>query len=180
MGKIKAFLQTADGEWDRKKIAKILRITSLALFLFVVLYVAAKFTLKLYGIGVIVTPSIEGSVVVYEKDFKLANMKNKIVLFLLPKETPYYKKHTNFLKYVRCEAGDKLMVQGLDYYCNDNLIGTAKTTDMDGKEVAQFVFNGQIPNGKYFVMGTHERSYDSRYWGFVDSNLIKGVGVWKL
>ncbi|EAL3751808.1 S26 family signal peptidase, partial [Campylobacter coli] len=42
----------------------------------------------------------------------------------------------------------------------------------------QFIFNGVIPKDKFFVMGTHPRSFDSRYWGFVDRKDIKGVSIW--
>ncbi len=31
-----------------------------------------------------------------------------------------------------------------------------------------------IPEGKYFVVGETERSYDSRYWGFVDASWVVG------
>jgi len=33
---------------------------------------------------------------------------------------------------------------------------------------------GVIPEGKYFVVGDTERSYDSRYWGLVDASWVVG------
>lgn len=47
-------------------------------------------------------------------------------------------------------------------------------------KVEQFIFNGVIPKDKFFVMGTHPRSFDSRYWGFVDRKDIKGVSIWAI
>jgi signal peptidase I len=35
-----------------------------------------------------------------------------------------------------------------------------------------------VPKGKYFMMGDNrDQSYDSRYWGYVDMNLIKGEAL---
>jgi len=35
-----------------------------------------------------------------------------------------------------------------------------------------------VPKGKYFMMGDNrDQSYDSRYWGYVDMNLIKGNAI---
>lgn len=180
MNKIKDFFKNFDKNYDRAKIIKILNTIALALVVFVVLYSLVLFIKKSFGIGIIKTPSIDASILIYNKSIDKTSLKDKIVFFLLPKQTPYFPQYSNFAKYVRCEGGDKLSVKNLQYFCNNKFIGVAKTKDKNGKSIEPFVYEGIIPEGQYFVMGTHERSYDSRYWGFVDYNLIKGVSVWKL
>ena len=44
--------------------------------------------------------------------------------------------------------------------------------DGEGKSLKPYVFNGVIPNNKYFVSGIHPKSWDSRYFGFIDKNRI--------
>lgn len=133
-----------------------------------------------YGLGVIATKSIDKDLVVFDREWRDKISKGDIIYFSLPIETPYYKKSSNFGKIVMCMSGEELKTKGFDYYCNKEYLGTAKTTDKDGKPVEQFVFNGKIPNGSFFVMGTHPRSYDSRYWGFVSERDIKGVALWSI
>jgi type IV secretory pathway protease TraF len=36
--------------------------------------------------------------------------------------------------------------------------------------VDYFHYDGPVPSGKVFVMAPHPRSFDSRYWGFVDES----------
>lgn len=180
MNKIRAFFENFDENYDREKIRKILRAISLGIIILILLYYIVFITIKFFGIGIIKTPSIDASIIVFDKRVDATNLKNKIAFFSLPKHTPYFLKDSNFAKYVRCEGGDRLSVKGLSYFCNKEFIGIAKTTDKDGNKIKPFVFNGVIPYGQYFVMGTHERSYDSRYWGFVDYKHIKGVAIWAI
>ncbi|HEB7569746.1 S26 family signal peptidase [Campylobacter coli] len=134
---------------------------------------------QFYGIGVIRTKSIDKDVFIYQKKIQ-GDLKDSLIYFSLPVQTKYFDKDSSFGKYVRCEEGETLNVKGLKYYCNNVFLGEAKTTDKDGNKVEQFIFNGVIPKDKFFVMGTHLRSFDSRYWGFVDRKNIKGVSIWAI
>lgn len=180
MSKIKAFFENFDENYDREKIRKILNAISLGIIIFIFLYYIVFITIKFFGIGIIKTPSIDASIIVYNKNVNTTKLTDEIIFFTLPRHTPYFPKDSNFAKYVRCEGGDNLSVKGLKYFCNEKLLGIAKTTDKDGNKIKPFIFNGVIPYGQYFVMGTHERSYDSRYWGFVDYKHIKGVAIWSI
>lgn len=131
-----------------------------------------------YRIGLIDTPSIYKKIVIYrlEKPGKIE--RDKLYIFLFPYNTKYYKKGELFIKYAKCLPGDKLEVKGLKYYCNGKYFATAKKTDSKGVPVKHFVYNGIVPAGKVFMYAPHPRSYDSRYWGFLDTDKITGEVKW--
>jgi len=162
------------------KAKKVLKYVVAGLVVFGIGTLTLKAIGTQYGLGVIVTKSLDKDFFIYTKDWHNKIAKGEIVYFNLPIETPYYKKASKFGKIIMCEGGDKLSTQGLDYYCNNKFIGTAKTTDKNGKPVSPFIYNGEIPQGSFFVMGTHERSYDSRYWGFVKEDQIQGIAIWSI
>ncbi|MCR6574441.1 signal peptidase I [Campylobacter insulaenigrae] len=161
--------------------SRLIKIFLLGTILFLVGGFFVNYFGKSYGLGIVKSKSISEYIVIYKRDISKENsFKDKIVYFTFPKDTPYYKKNEKFAKYVRCEAGDVLSTSYLNYYCNGKFLGSALTTDSKNNKVDNFVFNGIIPEGKYFVLGTHPKSYDSRYWGFIDKELIKGVVIWKI
>ena len=71
-------------------------------------------------------------------------------------------------KRLACWSGDVLSINDREYFCNGKLLGVAKQTGLNGEALPQFVYQGQIPDGKAFALGAHKDSFDSRYWGFVD------------
>lgn len=164
---------------SKNQIKKLIDKTQLALIIFVIGSIAISILSQFYGIGVIHTKSIDKDIFIYKKRFE-GDLKDSLIYFSLPIQTRYFDKDSNFGKYVRCKEGQTLSVKGLKYYCNNVFLGEAKRTDKDGNKVEQFIFNGVIPKDKFFVMGTHPRSFDSRYWGFVDRKDIKGVSIWAI
>jgi signal peptidase I len=116
--------------------------------------------------------------------------KGDYVVFYLTKRGAYYKdyKGKRLIKKIVCDEGDTLKVSEKlvfykekektkkeirkQYWCNGQWLGEALTHDSKGVKLNNFVYNGKIPEGKAFVMGEHYRSYDSRYWGFLDKKEI--------
>jgi len=85
----------------------------------------------------------------------------------------YVAKGYYLLKKVGCKEGDRLSTIGLNYYCNESFLGQAREFDSSMKRVDHFTFNGIIPKGYFFMLGTHPKSYDSRYFGFVQKDKLE-------
>ncbi len=103
--------------------------------------------------------------------------KNKIRrgdYLLFRKESPWnIEAPENMVKEVGCVGGDRLRVINNEYFCNGFFLGKALSVDSDGKRLDTFLFNGKIPEGSLFMIGDHPRSYDSKYYGFINWEDVK-------
>lgn len=89
-------------------------------------------------------------------------------------------------KVVGCAPGEILEIKGDEYYCGEDYLGVAKHQSRTGIAVNPFNPCGtlyclyKIPEGQYFVIGTHRDSYDSRYFGPVSADKIvaKLLPIW--
>lgn len=79
------------------------------------------------------------------------------------------------LKRIACAPGDRLEVIGKLYVCNGLALGYAKLESSKGELVDKFEFSGRVPQGKWFLMGTHPDSFDSRYVGFWEIENIEAL-----
>jgi conjugal transfer pilin signal peptidase TrbI len=116
------------------------------------------------------------------------------VFFLIEPESPDFRqgdyllfnKHLDqtptdqLLKRVGCATGQRLSVADGQFSCDGYYLGQALTHDSKGNRLPQFTFNGLVPAGSLFMVGSHPRSYDSRYFGFIhaDSVLKKAYPLW--
>ena len=77
------------------------------------------------------------------------------------------------IKRVGCRPGEWLQVDADQRFaCDGRPLGQALATDSQGQSLPRFIHNGPVPAGQLFLVGTHPRSYDSRYFGFVDAHEI--------
>ena len=77
------------------------------------------------------------------------------------------------IKRVGCRPGEWLHVDAEHRFsCDGRPLGQALATDSQGRPLPRFIHNGPVPEGQLFLVGTHPRSYDSRYFGFVDAREI--------
>ena len=77
------------------------------------------------------------------------------------------------LKKVGCLPGEQLTMDAANhFFCNGRLLGQALEADSKGRPLPRFSFTGPVPADKLFMIGTHPRSYDSKYYGFIDVHEI--------
>ena len=81
--------------------------------------------------------------------------------------------HNQMIKKVGCLPGDQLTIDEANhFFCNGRSLGQALEADSKGRPLPQFSFNGPVPADKLFMVGTHPRSFDSKYFGFIDAHEI--------
>lgn len=91
------------------------------------------------------------------------------------------KETNNLIKQVGCSPGQSLTkdMEG-KFFCGDKLLGEPLIRDSHGNLLPQFNYNGTVPDDSYFLVGSHPRSFDSKYFGFIHSGdiLHKAVPLW--
>ncbi len=153
----------------------------------------AKF---IYGIRVPFTgkwllqrrPPERGDVIVFlfDKDpQEERSFSDRVTGFLFRKES--WSNRRNFVKRAIGTPGDRIEIKGGNLYVNGKLIDEPPAIPLDrfyynlregGSET--FYTHGElvVPEGNFFVLGDHNsNSRDSRYWGFVPLEKIRGKAV---
>lgn len=165
-----------------------------ALFVIVILVVSALFG---WGItnSLVISTGESLNKTLFVKSFSKEIREGDYVTIMSDPDDPIAKGRY-LTKKVFCAPGSILKIKGDDYYCNDSFIGAAKHKTKTGEPVTPFnpcMFPSQdklnlaakkvdnegnsyceirIPDGYYFVAGTHKDSYDSRYFGLVPFSKI--------
>jgi type IV secretory pathway protease TraF len=91
------------------------------------------------------------------------------------------KDIARLIKKVGCAPGEMLTrdAQG-QFFCQGAFLGQALKSDSLKRPLPQFLFSGIVPGKNFFMIGTNLRSYDSKYFGFVDADKIihKALPLW--
>lgn len=74
------------------------------------------------------------------------------------------EKPAALTKMVACDEGMTVRLVDHAFYCDDKRLGGYLTQTWDGKPLTLWP-GGVVPKGEAFLMGTHPRSFDSRYFG---------------
>lgn len=87
-----------------------------------------------------------------------------------------YVKNDLVIKIVAGLPGDHLVVKKESIFINEKLVasGLPLSQEYYHKAPREFERDEYIPNGRYFLMGTHPESDDSRYWGYEPAELLAG------
>ena len=125
-------------------------------------------------IGVNWTPSIPYHVVYIERDASVR--RGDLVVFRFEGgEVANHFKGQRFVKRIAGMPGDEITLQGRHVFINDNPVGIARARTRDGTNL-EAIEPRVIPAGQFYVQGSHEMSFDSRYRvnGLVRSDQIIG------
>lgn len=146
------------------------RYTNIAFTLAAILFL--YFAIKISDLHFVVpeSESVVGNLFLLQNK----NTSNNYIVFEYTK-TPYknYHKDKLFIKKIGCDSGQQLQVKNNNIFCNGKLIAVAIDKNKEGEKLSKLQFNGIIPIDKFFALGEHPLSYDSRYFGLVDKKDIK-------
>ena len=126
------------------------------------------------------TPCIEARVMLVDREHP--NPKKGVLMAFYSSENtqPVYPKGTLMAKYVVAGPGDTVKITPDEtIWVNGKALGQGLPHLIGLPEKTRMKFIGQRVLGKddYWVMGTHEMSFDSRYWGSVKAEQFIGRAI---
>jgi conjugal transfer pilin signal peptidase TrbI len=97
-----------------------------------------------------------------------------LVTFKTKGLSPLFEDGHLFTKKVGATSGQEIDVSNGLIKAHNSFYGTLDLLEKLQKPASDFIRKETVPEGKYFAVGTLPRSYDSRYWGYVDQSQILG------
>jgi signal peptidase I len=113
--------------------------------------------------------------------------RGDILVFEFPedRQIPAWQfwKRRDFIKRLIGLPGDTVEIRNKQVFINGKLLITPEAVFKEGASIVAGRDNMppiKVPAGHYFMMGDNrDRSYDSRFWGFVSNEEIKGLAFIK-
>ncbi len=103
--------------------------------------------------------------------------RGDLFAFRATKMQPWVRTGTTVVKRLRGVPGDRLLINSDGVVLvNGEPAGAllGRSLEKIGKSAEDLRRDEVIPPGQLFALGEHERSYDSRYWGYVDQADVIG------
>lgn len=108
-------------------------------------------------------------------DFKdQALSRGDFIAFHARGMAPYIPDGTVIIKELAGVPGDRVVVDKGVVIVNDANRGELDLVEKLNASAEHYSRNETVPDGKMWVMGTLPRSFDSRYWGYVEPDQIIG------
>jgi conjugal transfer pilin signal peptidase TrbI len=112
-----------------------------------------------------------------------ATDRGEYVAFVSKQMEPFYANGTIAVKLVAGVPGDRVTVNETGVSINGRHLGTllhlkdGERLWRMGRRVADVERDERIPDGHLWMMGTNPRSYDSRYWGYIENEQVIGRAI---
>lgn len=143
---------------------KIFNISGLLIFLLII-----SLFLRQFNFIIPESQSVNGKLFLAQDK----EIDNTYVVFEYDKEN--YKNYTKgklFLKKIGCNSGQYIELVNNQIFCDGMVIASLLDKNKEGQELSKISFSGIIPDDKFFALGEHLHSYDSRYFGLVHKSQI--------
>jgi len=180
-------------EWSEALIVAVILALIIRTFLFQAFKIPSGSMLDTLLIGdhLLVNKFIYGTQVPFVSDDKYLKIRDPkrgdVIVFEFPgDEGKSYFQKRDFIKRVIGLPGDIIEVKAKQVYVNGHSFTVPaerhKDTNMIPAVASPRDFTGpiKVPADSYFVMGDNrDYSFDSRFWGFVNTSKIKGLAFIK-
>lgn len=106
--------------------------------------------------------------------------RDQFIAFRAARMGPFYEDGTTMVKIVAGVPGDQVRVGQGRVRVNDRDWGDLPHAEKGGRlwslgrRMTEFEREEAIPAGRLWVLTAHPRSYDSRYWGYVETSQVIG------
>lgn len=164
-------------------LTKLFKVFLVVLILITILCFSAKF----FNIHLNISSSLPyGAYYLQDKQDNIT--KGDIILFCLDEENSKLIKDANILAFGSCPYNlapigkkviatsyDKVQIDDNYVAINGNIENKSKRLKLKLKNYPKATFNRALKKGEYIVLSNHEDSFDSRYFGVVKIEQIKGI-----
>lgn len=112
-----------------------------------------------------------------------ATDRGQYIAFVTRQMEPFYADGTIAVKQIAAVPGDRVQVSTQGVAINGHVQGAllhlkeGERLWRMGRRISDVERDELVPQGHLWMMGTNPRSYDSRYWGYIENEQIIGRAI---